>query len=1678
MVKILMRCLCLFFLLLFATNVYSQDLMGTEDNQVRVLSADDNSVVLEVVMGSFDENGLPFSVASVELGGQTFNRLVLKGLAYIIEEGKPQLPMKGVLLQIPHDAQVGLRVESKEAMTYSGYRIPPVTEVGSGKWEVGMRRASPDSRNPATREWQEGKRARWQNGNSPLAPLPFFDTEIYSRDAFYPQHPAEIQILGFLRDVRVANVSVYPIQYNPIRNDVKFHRRLQLTVSFRYSNQSLSQSQLSQAPSVGSRNAVKVDTTDLIDARGQISPHSSIRSVVSTSYAATEHPDFQQIYRDLIVNFNPNAQPVKSIPSRAPQKENTSTGYKLIVDQDGIYCLTYQDLKQAGIDVAGINPKTLKLTNKGKTVPLLVSGEKDGVFDPIDYIEFQGEFNRGTYSLLGEYTTENVYWLSWGEELGARMAIKDATSEDNNSITNVVSYRAVAHFEQDNFRGSLGYVDEKRDLWFWANMSPGIHQYPFELHDIQKNTESIIRIMLHGNTLTNHRISVFVNGASLSIIRWHGQEKYLLEIPLDSILLKEGENILTLTLQTDTSVGDEDRVYLNWFEVEYWRAFRAQNNRIEFEIPNKGLSPLPQPPIPHNPLPPLLRGMKGEGVRGLYQFKIIGFTNPNIEIYKSGFSKLINVKIENEGVDEKGSVHYAAMFFDEIVQPTKYIALTTENKKKPKAVVKSRLNREQLHSSLNGADYIIIVYDDFYEDVLPLAKHRSKQFRVAVVKVQDIYDEFSWGLLTPEAIRAFIRYAYQYWRPPAPSYIFLVGDASWDFKKGKNYMPTYYTHTYKWGQTASDHFYVCVNGDDPLPDLFVGRITTRTKEETRAVVEKIIRYENNPLDCRLVIDDCRLEKHQSTIDNQQSSIPKDWRRHLLMLAAAGSFIRDSEQLLKDYVPIDLGYKVARVYTDPNSPYYGDTSQLLDFWNAGCSFVHFSGHGGGNIWADSKLFTLDDVKFLSNKNRLAFVSSFTCFTSYFDDPGSSGLNEKLVNFPEGGAIASLGSTGLGWVQGDYYMEQGLFTSLFRHGRRRVGQAIVETKVWMLLNTYHSLKVAMVSLFNLLGDAASVVPLPQQKIAVMAYLKEKEGEKWIQVRGVIDEKFNGQALVEVYRKEPTPEELQIYSPDYQTTLKVKNGRFSGQLVIPKSEIQIPNSVIRCYAWNEAEDADAVGATVLHVPGKDEIDFSIFADDIQFTSLPVEHPDEDGDIYPPVDGGVGGGAPLKVKLQATILNLGEKAASSVKVRFYSGPPFAGGSILGTATIPLIEGGQSATAEVDYTPHLEAETIYVYIDPLNEIVEGNKTNNTAEKKLMFNSYTIEPEGSLNNVISSLDGNLLINVPKGVVSAAVQLSVEAVAIPRMINQPDLQYAPLPQKANGGAYRLLISPPLSPRMRGDERGGAIDSGTFSISLTFRYDVNHPGNSNSGNLSVYRWQDDENLWEIATDDTQRKSGMVKATVNQLGLFSLLHNTDSLPPVIQLTLNDEQFAYDSVFASQTPTLSATIEDANGVGKVQVFMNGSLVKSEELSFSRSPSPSNATVVTFTPTLNIGDYLFAVEAADVNGNFAREELSFRVGGELKLLNVANHPNPFNPPADKETRFTYILTQPVEDVVIKIYSSSGRLIHQIQDASQRQGYNEVPWDGKDEDGEDLANGVYFYKIIVQTQEGKLSRIGKLAVIR
>ena len=71
-------------------------------------------------------------------------------------------------------------------------------------------------------------------------------------------------------------------------------------------------------------------------------------------------------------------------------------------------------------------------------------------------------------------------------------------------------------------------------------------------------------------------------------------------------------------------------------------------------------------------------------------------------------------------------------------------------------------------------------------------------------------------------------------------------------------------------------------------------------------------------------------------------------------------------------------------------------------------------------------------------------------------------------------------------------------------------------------------------------------------------------------------------------------------------------------------------------------------------------------------------------------------------------------------------------------------------------------------------------------------------------------------------------------------------------------------------------------------------------------------------------------------------------------------------------------------------------------------------------------------------------------------------------------------DVKIKIYTVSGRLIQELEKSNVIDKFVRVNWDGRDRDGNIIANGTYLYKIIVKNPGGEFTKsvLGKLAVIR
>ena len=140
---------------------------------------------------------------------------------------------------------------------------------------------------------------------------------------------------------------------------------------------------------------------------------------------------------------------------------------------------------------------------------------------------------------------------------------------------------------------------------------------------------------------------------------------------------------------------------------------------------------------------------------------------------------------------------------------------------------------------------------------------------------------------------------------------------------------------------------------------------------------------------------------------------------------------------------------------------------------------------------------------------------------------------------------------------------------------------------------------------------------------------------------------------------------------------------------------------------------------------------------------------------------------------------------------------------------------------------------------------------------------------------------------------------------------------------------------------------------------------------------------------------------------------------------------------------------------------------------------VVQYTPHLTDGDYSINLLAKNAAGNFndsAGVTRTFTVLSDTKLLFVYNYPNPFS----GETYFTFKLTQIPDELKINVYTVAGRLVKVIQRNSSElnSDFNRIYWDGKDQDGDLLANGVYFYRMYIKKNDKTESVTQKLAIIR
>lgn len=273
--------------------------------------------------------------------------------------------------------------------------------------------------------------------------------------------------------------------------------------------------------------------------------------------------------------------------------------------------------------------------------------------------------------------------------------------------------------------------------------------------------------------------------------------------------------------------------------------------------------------------------------------------------------------------------------------------------------------------------------------------------------------------------------------------------------------------------------------------------------------------------------------------------------------------------------------------------------------------------------------------------------------------------------------------------------------------------------------------------------------------------------------------------------------------------------------------------------------------------------------------------------------------------------------------------------------------------------------------------------------------------------------------------------------------------------------------------GTLNNGAINSSFVVPKDISY--RNAAGRITIY-------FWNGSTD------GAGFTTNIRVGGSDSTAIPDTTGPVIQLYFDNRGFRPGDV-VSASPLFIADLSDASGINtsgsgvghRLEAWLDDQPQSVDLSAYYRSkPDTYQEGAVEYRfGTLPAGTHKLRIRAWDTYNNSSTKETVFNVltGAGLDVTNVYNYPNPFS----SATLFTFEQSQVAGvDAEIKIYTVAGRLIQSLKKENVNEHFVQIPWDGRDRDGDPLANGVYLYKLVARTQDGRFSTevLGKLSIIR
>jgi hypothetical protein len=223
-----------------------------------------------------------------------------------------------------------------------------------------------------------------------------------------------------------------------------------------------------------------------------------------------------------------------------------------------------------------------------------------------------------------------------------------------------------------------------------------------------------------------------------------------------------------------------------------------------------------------------------------------------------------------------------------------------------------------------------------------------------------------------------------------------------------------------------------------------------------------------------------------------------------------------------------------------------------------------------------------------------------------------------------------------------------------------------------------------------------------------------------------------------------------------------------------------------------------------------------------------------------------------------------------------------------------------------------------------------------------------------------------------------------------------------------------------------------------------------------------------------------TFNNVGLKRFFVKKDNRNPELDVLFDGVRIMHGDYVSAQ-PEIVITLEDdnpyilINDTSSIELRLNSIddpsrsgpiYLDDPRVLFTPSTETSIPAELTFSPILEDGTYELVVQGRDAASNFSgnnNRSIEFKVDNQSRVSNVYNYPNPFS----TSTQFIFMITgQDVpDDMAIQIMTVSGKVVREItkeelgpiQIGLNRSSYK---WDGRDEFGSQLGNGVYLYRVM------------------